>query len=56
MFGIFKLVPNCNWQKLPNKYLSGPYLLTDNEVVTKYFQEEGVVMEEDTVTVPDAGP
>lgn len=54
MFAIFRLVPDWNWQKLPSKYLSGPYLSTDNEAVTKYFQEEGIVVGEDTVTVPDA--
>ena len=40
--------------ELPCKHISGPYLSTDNEAVTKYFQEEGIVVEEDTVTVPDA--
>ena len=49
MFAIFKLVPDWNWQKLPSKYLSVPYLSTDNEAVAKYFQEEGIIMEEDTI-------
>ena len=49
MFAIFKLVPEWNWQKLPSKYLNGPYLSTDNEAIAKYFQEEGIVMEEDPV-------
>ena len=49
MFAIFKLVPEWNWQKLPCKYLNGPYLSTDNEAIAKYFQEEGIVMVEDSV-------
>ena len=43
MFAVFQLVLRWNWYKLPKSYLESPYLSTDNEALTAYFEEEGIV-------------
>ena len=42
-FAVFQLVPMWNWYKLPKSYLESPYLSADNEALTAYFEEEGIV-------------
>ena len=42
-FAVFQLVPRWNWYKLPKSYLESPYLSADNEALTAYFEEEGIV-------------
>ena len=43
MFAVFQLVPGWTWYKLPKNYLESPYLSADNEALTAYFEEGGIV-------------
>lgn len=35
-FAVFNHFPEWNWEKLPNHYLTSPYLSADNEAVAEY--------------------
>ena len=37
-FAIFRLFPDYNWNKLPNHYLDGPYMSTDQNAIQSYFE------------------